>query len=176
VPLVLIGPPFFPIILFGVHHLVNQDDRHFHAHAMASDYSVAWQFLSKRTIGFSLRIKLPSWKDCLVCKQNWCSTYLWQQTRISKLHQVFVSRGGELRTAFPAGQDGTVGPVRLSSCALVTRKGAGMASTEAQDCADSMETSAMAEAVLNNGVCEFEFFYWMGPMGRAIVVMNVKAS
>jgi hypothetical protein len=26
-----------------VHHLVNQDDRHLLAHAMASDFSVAWQ-------------------------------------------------------------------------------------------------------------------------------------
>jgi hypothetical protein len=30
---------------------------------MASDFSVAWQCLSKRTIGFSLQIKLHS-KNC----------------------------------------------------------------------------------------------------------------
>jgi hypothetical protein len=41
-----------------VHHLINRDDRHLLAHAMASDFSVAWQCLSKRTIGFLLRIKL----------------------------------------------------------------------------------------------------------------------
>jgi hypothetical protein len=43
---------------FWVHHLVNWDDRQLLAHAMASDFSVAWQCLSKRTIGFSLWIKL----------------------------------------------------------------------------------------------------------------------
>jgi chemotaxis regulatin CheY-phosphate phosphatase CheZ len=29
---------------FHVHHPVNQDDRHLLAHAMASDFSVAWPF------------------------------------------------------------------------------------------------------------------------------------
>jgi hypothetical protein len=43
---------------FWVHRLVNRDDRHLLAHAMSSDFSVAWQCLSKRTIGFSLQIKL----------------------------------------------------------------------------------------------------------------------
>jgi hypothetical protein len=43
---------------FWVHHLVNRDDRHLLAHAMASDFSVAWQCLSKSAIVFSLRIKL----------------------------------------------------------------------------------------------------------------------
>jgi hypothetical protein len=38
-------------------HLVKWDDRHLLAHAMASDFSAAWQCLSKRTI-FLLRIKL----------------------------------------------------------------------------------------------------------------------
>jgi hypothetical protein len=37
---------------FRVHHLVNQDNRQLLAHAMASDFSVAWKCLSKRTIGF----------------------------------------------------------------------------------------------------------------------------
>jgi hypothetical protein len=37
VPLLLLGPPFFPIILFLVHRPVNWDDRHLLAHAMASD-------------------------------------------------------------------------------------------------------------------------------------------
>jgi hypothetical protein len=40
-----------------VHHLVNWDDWHLLAHAMASDFSAAWQCLSKRTF-FLLRIKL----------------------------------------------------------------------------------------------------------------------
>jgi hypothetical protein len=34
-----------------IHHLVNRDDRHLLTHAMATDFSVAWQFLSKRSIG-----------------------------------------------------------------------------------------------------------------------------
>jgi hypothetical protein len=54
VPLLLLGPPFFSIILFRVHHLVTQGDRQLLAHAMASDFSVAWQCLSKRTIVFLL--------------------------------------------------------------------------------------------------------------------------
>jgi hypothetical protein len=36
---------FFPIIFFLVHHPVNRDDRHLLAHAMASDFTVAWHFL-----------------------------------------------------------------------------------------------------------------------------------
>jgi hypothetical protein len=58
VPLLLLGPPLFPNYSFWVHHPVNRDDQHPLAHAMASDFSVTRQFLSKRTIGFSLRIKL----------------------------------------------------------------------------------------------------------------------
>jgi hypothetical protein len=34
---------------FWVHHLVNRDDRHLLAHAMASDFSVAWQFQRDQT-------------------------------------------------------------------------------------------------------------------------------
>jgi hypothetical protein len=52
VPLLLFGPPFFPNILFWVHQPLNWDDRHLLANAMASGFSDAWQFLSKRTIGF----------------------------------------------------------------------------------------------------------------------------
>jgi hypothetical protein len=40
VPLLLLGPPFFTDYSFRVHHLVNRDDRHLLAHAMASDFSV----------------------------------------------------------------------------------------------------------------------------------------
>jgi hypothetical protein len=43
---------------FWVHHPVNWDARHLLAHAMASDFSVAWKCLSKITIDFSLPIKL----------------------------------------------------------------------------------------------------------------------
>jgi hypothetical protein len=35
-----------------VHHPVNRDDWHLLARAMASDFTVAWQFFSKRTIVF----------------------------------------------------------------------------------------------------------------------------
>jgi hypothetical protein len=64
-PLLLLGPPFFAHYSFCIHSLVNRDDRHLLAHAMASDFSVPWQCLSKRTIGFLLRIKLhaPSKKN-----------------------------------------------------------------------------------------------------------------
>jgi hypothetical protein len=58
VPFLLLSPPFFSNYSFWVHHLVNRYDRHLLAHAMASDFSVAWQCLSKRTIVFSLQIKL----------------------------------------------------------------------------------------------------------------------
>jgi hypothetical protein len=58
VPHLLLGPPCFSNYSFWVHHLVNQDDWQLLAQAMASDFSVAWQCLSKKTIGFSLRIKL----------------------------------------------------------------------------------------------------------------------
>jgi hypothetical protein len=50
VPL-LLGPPFSDFS-FRVDHLVNRDDRQPLAHAMASDFSVAWQCLSKRIIVF----------------------------------------------------------------------------------------------------------------------------
>jgi hypothetical protein len=46
-------------LFFLVHHLVNRDDRHLLAHAMASDFSVAWQCLSKRTIVFFVTDQTP---------------------------------------------------------------------------------------------------------------------
>jgi hypothetical protein len=52
------GPSIFSDYSFRVHHPVNWDDQQLLAHAMASDFSVTWQWLSKRTIGFSLWIKL----------------------------------------------------------------------------------------------------------------------
>jgi hypothetical protein len=49
------SPPRWPSIFsdhsFWIHHPVHQDDRHLLAHAVASDFSATWQFLSKRTIG-----------------------------------------------------------------------------------------------------------------------------
>jgi hypothetical protein len=65
------SPPPWPSIFsdysFWVHHLVNRDDWHLLANAMASDFSVAWQCLSKRTIVFLLRIKLHSLKSDHIC-------------------------------------------------------------------------------------------------------------
>jgi hypothetical protein len=57
------SPPPWPSIFshysFWVHQLVNRDGQQLLAHAMASDFSVTWQCLSKRTIVFFLlRIKL----------------------------------------------------------------------------------------------------------------------
>jgi hypothetical protein len=51
---------------FWVHHHVNRDDWQLLAHSMASDFSVAWQCLSKRTIVFLLRIKLQARSQFLV--------------------------------------------------------------------------------------------------------------
>jgi hypothetical protein len=45
VPLLLLGH-FFPL-LFCVHHPANRDDWHLLAHAMVSDFSVAWPELGK---------------------------------------------------------------------------------------------------------------------------------
>jgi hypothetical protein len=57
VPLLLLAFHFSDYS-FPVHHPVNCDDQDLLARAMASDFSVAWQCFSKRTIGFLLRIKL----------------------------------------------------------------------------------------------------------------------
>jgi hypothetical protein len=38
-PLLLLGPPFFPIVLLGSGNPVIWDDRHLLAHAMTSDFS-----------------------------------------------------------------------------------------------------------------------------------------
>jgi hypothetical protein len=57
------SPPPWPSIFsnysFGIHQPVNQDDQRLLAHAMASDFSVAWQFLSKRTIIFFVTDQTP---------------------------------------------------------------------------------------------------------------------
>jgi hypothetical protein len=59
VPLLLLGPPFFSDYSFWVYHPVNRDDQHLLAHAMASDFSVEWQCLSKRTTGFFVTDQTP---------------------------------------------------------------------------------------------------------------------
>jgi hypothetical protein len=52
---------------FLVHHPVNQDDRHLLAHAMASDFTVAWQYSQREQwFCFLLRIKLDAFAG-----QNW---------------------------------------------------------------------------------------------------------
>jgi hypothetical protein len=51
-------PSNFSDYSFWAHHPANQDDRHLLSHAVASDFSVAWQFFSKRTIVFLLWINL----------------------------------------------------------------------------------------------------------------------
>jgi hypothetical protein len=50
---------------FLVHHLVDRDDRHLLVHAMVSDFSDAWQLLSKGTIVFLLWINLHALKKAL---------------------------------------------------------------------------------------------------------------
>jgi hypothetical protein len=44
VPLLILGPPSFSDYSLLVHHPVNRDDRHLLAHAMASDFTVTWQY------------------------------------------------------------------------------------------------------------------------------------
>jgi Fe-S-cluster containining protein len=57
------SPPPWPSIFsdysFWIHNLANWDDRHLLAHAMASDFSVPWQCLLKRTIGFFVTDQTP---------------------------------------------------------------------------------------------------------------------
>jgi hypothetical protein len=52
-------PSMFSDYSFWVHHLVNRDDRQLLARAMASDFSVAWQCLSKRTFIFFVMDQTP---------------------------------------------------------------------------------------------------------------------
>jgi hypothetical protein len=48
-------PSIFSNYSFLVRHTVNWDDRHLLAHAMASDFKVAWQYSQREQL---LRIKL----------------------------------------------------------------------------------------------------------------------
>jgi hypothetical protein len=45
---------YFSNYSFCIHHLVNQDDRHLLAHAMASDFSVAWEFSQREQLFFAM--------------------------------------------------------------------------------------------------------------------------
>jgi hypothetical protein len=54
VPLLLLGPPLFSNYSFCFHHPVNQDDWHLLAHAMASDFSIIWQFSQREQLTRSL--------------------------------------------------------------------------------------------------------------------------
>jgi hypothetical protein len=52
VPLLLLGPSFFSNYSFLVHHPFNQDHKHLIAFAMASGFSVAWQFSQREQMFF----------------------------------------------------------------------------------------------------------------------------
>jgi hypothetical protein len=54
VPFLLFGPPFFSNYSFLVHHPVNLVDWHLLAHAMAFDFTVAWQFSQREQLVFLL--------------------------------------------------------------------------------------------------------------------------
>jgi hypothetical protein len=51
VPLLLLGPPFFPNYSFLVNP-VNLDDRHVLAPTMASDFTVTWQYSQREQLFF----------------------------------------------------------------------------------------------------------------------------
>jgi hypothetical protein len=67
VPLLLLSPPFFRLF-FRVHRPVDRDDWHLLAHAMASDFSVAWQFSQREQLYFLLRFKFHTYLACLTCR------------------------------------------------------------------------------------------------------------
>jgi hypothetical protein len=73
-------PSIFSDFSFWVHHLVNRD---LLAHAMASDFSVARQCLSKRTIVFLLRIKLHTLIRLGVSHQFWHRCMEWSTVWVS---------------------------------------------------------------------------------------------
>jgi hypothetical protein len=56
VPLLILGPSFFSGYSFLVHHPFNRHDQHLLAHALAFDFTVAWQFSHKEQLVFSLQI------------------------------------------------------------------------------------------------------------------------
>jgi hypothetical protein len=53
------SPPPWPSNFSNYSFWVHPDDRHLLAHAMASDFSVAWQLLSKLTIVFFITDQTP---------------------------------------------------------------------------------------------------------------------
>jgi hypothetical protein len=74
----LLGPPFFPIILFGSTTLLSSGMTGISLHMQWPLTSVPRQLLSKRTIGFSLWIKLhadPCWKLAKCC-HIWSDVFL----------------------------------------------------------------------------------------------------
>jgi hypothetical protein len=76
VPLVLLGPPFF-YYSFWVHHLVNRDDRHLLARAMA------WRWASYEVSGSSR----SGWPDVFVQK----SPNMWPKLFFVKINAWFCS-------------------------------------------------------------------------------------
>jgi hypothetical protein len=76
VPLLLLGPPFFySEYSFLVHRPINLDDRNLLAHAMASDFTVTWQYIfSKRTIVFFHYGSKSTTRQALASKSA-CSCY-----------------------------------------------------------------------------------------------------
>jgi hypothetical protein len=60
-------PSIFPNYSFLVQHPVNWDDRQLFAHAMASDFTVTWQFSKREHFNFLLRIKLHAQLDTIIC-------------------------------------------------------------------------------------------------------------
>jgi hypothetical protein len=71
-------PSIFSDYSFWIHHLVNRDDRHLLTHAMVSDFSVTWQFLSKITIVFFVTDQTPRPKNQTPCQRKARSKILWK--------------------------------------------------------------------------------------------------
>jgi hypothetical protein len=90
-----------------VHHSVNGDDRQLLAHAMASDFTVAWQFSQRVHLFFSLQIKLQAhaWANFTFRAEtsyfrvkNWPLTSgaekkVWQHLALQKLKATFLQTG-----------------------------------------------------------------------------------
>jgi hypothetical protein len=90
------SPPPRPSILFWL-LIVNRDDWNLLAHAMASDFSVTWQCLSKRTIGF-----FPTDKTLTqLCNLLW---YLTCYTLCEKL-ALFLNNLSQVQKSRPIGKN-----------------------------------------------------------------------
>jgi hypothetical protein len=78
-------PSIFSYFSFWFHHPANGDDRHLHAHAlMASDISVTWQFLSKRTNVFCYGSPRPYLTSRYIPAQFWHRCTEWSTVWVSK--------------------------------------------------------------------------------------------